>query len=138
MLVAVLMGFLLSILIPFVHRLAPRFSGVIFSILPASIFIYFISLLPVVVSGDGVWVSYSWIPSLGIEISFLLDGLSLFFVLLISGFGFFIFLYASSYLKGHMYFDRFFIYLYLFMSSMLGLVLSGNLISMFVDRRSVV
>ena len=132
MLVAVLMGFLLSILIPFVHRLAPRFSGVIFSILPASIFIYFISLLPVVVSGDGVWVSYSWIPSLGIEISFLLDGLSLFFVLLISGFGFFIFLYASSYLKGHMYFDRFFIYLYLFMSSMLGLVLSGNLISMFV------
>ena len=132
MLVAVLMGFLLSILIPFVHRLAPRFSGVIFSILPASIFIYFISLLPVVVSGEGVWVSYSWIPSLGIEISFLLDGLSLFFVLLISGFGFFIFLYASSYLKGHMYFDRFFIYLYLFMSSMLGLVLSGNLISMFV------
>jgi multicomponent Na+:H+ antiporter subunit A len=132
MLVAVLAGFFLSILIPFVHKLSPRFSGVIFSILPASIFIYFISLLPVVVSGEGVWVSYSWIPSLGVEISFLLDGLSLFFVLLISGFGFFIFLYASSYLKGHRYFDRFFIYLYLFMSSMLGLVLSGNLISMFV------
>ena len=132
MLVAVLAGFLLSILIPFVHRFLPRISGFIFSILPATIFVYFISLLPAVVSGDGIVASYSWIPSLGIEVSFLLDGLSLFFVLLISGFGFFIFLYASSYLKGHKYFDRFFIYLYLFMSSMLGLVLSGNLISMFV------
>lgn len=132
MLVAVLAGFLLSILIPFVHRFLPRISGVIFSILPATIFVYFVSLLPAVVSGDGMVVSYSWIPSLGIEVSFLLDGLSLFFVLLISGFGFFIFLYASSYLKGHRYFDRFFIYLFLFMSSMLGLVLSGNLISMFV------
>jgi multicomponent Na+:H+ antiporter subunit A len=132
MLVAVLAGFLLSAFVPLVHRYLPRYSGIIFSILPAAIFVYFFMHKFSVVNGDGFFVVYNWIPSLNIELSFFLDGLSLFFVLLISGFGFFIFLYASSYLKGHRYFDRFFIYLFLFMSSMLGLVLSGNLISMFV------
>lgn len=132
MLIAVFAGFLFSILVPFVHRFFPRVSGIIYSLLPASVFIYFLTLLPGIVAGEGLWMTYDWIPVLGIELSFFLDGLSIFFVLLISGFGFFIFLYASDYLKGHRYFDRFFIYLFLFMSSMLGLVLSGNLISMFV------
>ena len=132
MLIAVLAGFVLSILVPLVHRFLPRISGLLFSLLPAVLFVYFLSLLPRVVAGEGLWMTYNWIPPLDIELSFFLDGLSLFFVLLISGFGFFIFLYASSYLKGHRYFDRFFIYLFLFMSSMLGLALSGNLISMFV------
>ena len=132
MLIAVFAGFLLSILVPAVHRFLPRLSGPLFALLPATVFLYFIMLLPRVVAGEGLWLTYNWIPVLNIELSFFLDGLSLFFVLLISGFGIFIFLYASAYLKGHRYFDRFFIYLFLFMSSMLGLVLSGNLISMFV------
>ncbi|MFO7923102.1 MAG: putative monovalent cation/H+ antiporter subunit A [Bacteroidales bacterium] len=132
MLIAVLAGFALSVFVPLIHRLLPRISGLIFSLLPAVIFLWFLYLLPSVVAGEGLWLTYNWIPALDIELSFFLDGLSLFFVLLISGFGFFIFLYSSSYLKGHRYFDRFFIYLFLFMSSMLGLVLSGNLISMFV------
>lgn len=132
MLIAVLAGFLLSGLVPLIHRLLPRLSGVIFSLLPAALFAWFLLLLPGVVAGDGILETYRWIPALGIELSFFLDGLSLFFVLLITGFGFFIFLYAGSYLKGHRYFDRFYIYLFLFMSSMLGLTLSGNLISMFV------
>lgn len=132
MILAVLAGFVLSIFIPLVHRITPRLSGIILSALPASLFVYFISQLPAVLLGDGANVVYNWIPALNIQLSFYLDGLSLFFALLITGFGFFIFLYASSYLKGDRYFDRFFIYLFLFMSSMLGLVLSGNLISMFV------
>jgi multicomponent Na+:H+ antiporter subunit A len=130
--IAVFAGFLLSILIPFVHRLMPRISGIIFSLLPLSVFIYLLTLLPSVLADEYIIRSYQWLPSLNIELSFFLDGLSLFFALLISGFGIFIFLYASAYLKGHRYFDRFFIYLYLFMSSMMGLVLSGNLVSMFV------
>jgi multicomponent Na+:H+ antiporter subunit A len=132
MLIAVFAGFLLSVLVPVVHKLVPRISGMIFALLPAVLFFWFLSFLPRLVPLDGIIFSYNWIPALGIEISFLLDGLSLFFALLITGFGVFIFLYASAYLKGHRYFDRFFIYLFLFMSSMIGLTLSGNLISMFV------
>ena len=132
MVFAVVAGFILSTIIPLIHRIVPRISGLIFSILPATLFIFFASKIPQVVAHNTITQSYNWIPSLGINLSFTLDGLSLFFALLITGFGLFIFLYANSYLKGHKYFDRFFIYLYLFMSSMLGLVLSENLISMFV------
>jgi multicomponent Na+:H+ antiporter subunit A len=132
MLITVFAGFLISIFIPLIHKVIPRLSGIVFSLLPAGIFIYLLYHLPGVISGEEMLVHYSWIPELNIELSFYLDGLSIFFALLISGFGFFIFLYASAYLNNHRYFDRFFIYLVLFMSSMLGLVLSGNLISMFV------
>lgn len=73
-----------------------------------------------------------WIPSLGLNLDFKLDGLSLLFVLLITGIGTLVFIYASSYLKGHPYLDRFFGYLMLFMAAMLGLVLSDNLLLLFI------
>src|SRR5690606_26291771 len=50
----------------------------------------------------------------------------------ISGIGCGIFFYARTYLKGHPYYDRFFGYLYLFMSAMLGLVLSDNIFLLFI------
>ncbi len=73
-----------------------------------------------------------WVPSLNINFDFRLDGLSLLFSLLITGIGSFIFIYASSYLKGHHYLDRFYGYLCLFMSAMLGIVLSDNILLIFV------
>jgi multicomponent Na+:H+ antiporter subunit A len=54
------------------------------------------------------------------------------FTMLITGIGTFIFLYASSYLKGNEYINRFYSYLIMFMGSMLGLVLSDNLLTMFI------
>jgi len=72
------------------------------------------------------------VPSLGINLDFKLDGLSLLFALLITGIGACIFFYANAYLKGHRYIDRFFGYLCLFMSAMLGLVLSDNMLLLFI------
>src|SRR5690606_29250261 len=57
---------------------------------------------------------------------------SLIFALMISGIGFLVFIYASAYLKGDRYLDRFFGYLGLFMAAMLGVVLSDNVITLFV------
>jgi multicomponent K+:H+ antiporter subunit A/multicomponent Na+:H+ antiporter subunit A len=78
-------------------------------------------------------VTIPWIPSLGIELSFMIDGLSLFFGLVVSGMGVLVTLYASSYLDDH-YRDhgRFYAYLMLFMASMLGCVFSENLLLLFV------
>src|SRR5690606_31222431 len=59
-------------------------------------------------------------------------GLSLLFALLITGIGTLVFLYASNYLKGHAYLDRFYAYLSLFMASMLGMVLSDNTLLLFI------
>jgi multicomponent Na+:H+ antiporter subunit A len=132
MLIAVLSGFIIAFFAPVLHKIFPRHSGVILSVLPFSLFVYFASFIGKIGPDSGVTFLYDWIPSLGINLSFNLDGLSLFFALLISGFGTFVFLYAHGYLHGHYNFGRFYLYLSMFMASMLGLVLSDNLISLFV------
>src|SRR5690606_3826790 len=85
-----------------------------------------------VANGTTITQHLSWVPSLGVNFDFRLDGLSLLFALLITGIGSAIFFYARTYLRGHPYFDRFFGYLLLFMSAMLGVVLSNNILTLFV------
>lgn len=75
---------------------------------------------------------YKWVPTFGIDFDFYLDGLALLFCLLITGVGSLVFLYSSYYLKGHRYLARFYAYLGMFMTAMLGLVLSNNIILLFV------
>ena len=73
-----------------------------------------------------------WIPALGLNLAFRLDGLSLLFAGLILGIGLLIVLYARYYLSERDSMGRFFAYLMLFMGSMLGIVLSENLIQLLI------
>ena len=73
-----------------------------------------------------------WVPSLGVTLSFRLDGLALMFSLLISVIGFLIVLYTASYFKGHPDVGRLQWLLLAFMLSMLGLVSADNVILLFV------
>ena len=132
MLLAVLSGFLLAIVAPALHRVTGRYIGWTLAILPASLTAYFASLIPEVQTNGSLVLEYAWIPGLGINLNFLVDGLSLVFALMISGIGTFILIYAGAYLAGHKYLARFFVIMLSFMASMLGLVLSDNLISIFV------
>jgi multicomponent Na+:H+ antiporter subunit A len=100
-------------------------------LLPLSLFFYFSQFLGKV-GTQGIAFHYAWIPSAGINFDFHLDGLSLLFSLLITGIGSLVFFYSSYYLKGHEYLDRFYSYLGFFMAAMLGLVLSDNLIVLFI------
>lgn len=78
-------------------------------------------------------IEIPWIPSLGVNLSFLVDGLSLFFGLVVSGMGCLIFFYAAHYLDDHFeHHGRFYSYLVLFMAAMLGTVFANNLLMMFV------
>lgn len=78
-------------------------------------------------------VSWPWIPSLGLHLSFLPDGLALFFALIVSGMGVLVFGYANFYLDDHgTHHGRFYAYLTLFMAAMLGTVLANNLMLLFV------
>ena len=99
------------------------------AVIAAAILLYF---LPAIAGGEAVRVAYAWVPSLGISLSFYLDGLSLVFGVLITGIGAIVLVYCSSYLAGHPHFGRFLLYLLLFMFSMLGLVLADNLVTLFV------
>ncbi|MEC4114473.1 hydrogen gas-evolving membrane-bound hydrogenase subunit E [Myroides pelagicus] len=103
------------------------------SLLPFSIFVYFLIYLTKIKDGVTSLVYTSdWVPSLGISLDFKFDGLSVLFGLLISGIGTLVYLYAISYLRGHPLLHRFLCYLTLFMGAMLGVVTSDNLITLFV------
>jgi multicomponent Na+:H+ antiporter subunit A len=102
------------------------------SIVPLGFLLWFLALLPGALRGD-IWsVSVPWIPQIGVFFSLRADGLALLFAILISGIGMLIFGYGGHYLAGHRYFVRCYVYLVAFMISMLGLVLAGDLITMFV------
>ncbi len=107
-------------------------SGIGTSAITAALFLFFVQYLPTVASGEPVRWVIPWIPSLDINLSFWIDGLSLMFALLITGIGAMVMLYAAKYLAGHKQYDRFALYLFSFMLSMLGLVLADNLIALFV------
>ncbi len=132
MLIAVLSGFILALSLPLTGKIFKGKLSVLLSALPIILFAYFISFMPEVGEGRELRYFYEWVPSAGINLSFHLDGLSLLFTLLITGIGSLVFLYTSAYLKGHEYLDRFYGYLSMFMGSMLGLVLSDNIICMFI------
>ncbi len=73
-----------------------------------------------------------WISSAGLDLVFRMDGLGLLFVLLILGIGLLVILYAHYYLSARDSLTRLNAYLLLFMGSMLGVVLSENLIQLLI------
>ena len=75
---------------------------------------------------------HAWMPALGLDLAFRLDGLALLFAGLILGIGLLIVLYARYYLSERDSMGRFYSYLMLFMGSMLGIVLSENLIQLLI------
>ncbi len=132
MLLAVLSGFIVASFVPFLGRLLRGKLNFVLTLLPLSLFIYFLTFIGPVSRGESPLISYSWVPSVGVNFNFLVDGLSLLFALMITGIGTLVFLYTSSYMKGDRYLDRFYGYLCLFMGAMLGMVLSDNIFTLFV------
>jgi len=109
-----------------------RWPGWLLAIVPAVLAVAFAACLPTIAGGESIRIAYDWVPSLGVRLSFLIDGLSLTFALLISGIGALVALYSGAYLSGHSHFGRFTFYLLFFMVAMLGLVLADDLITLFV------
>ena len=132
MLLAILSGFIVAALAPLFHRAVGRWTGAVLALLPAGLFVWFATFLPLVAAGETARMIFPWLPGLGINLSFYVDGLSLLFALLISGIGTFILLYGGGYLAEDKDRPRFFVLILAFMASMLGLVLSDNLIALFV------
>ncbi|MCH7408613.1 putative monovalent cation/H+ antiporter subunit A [Belliella sp. DSM 111904] len=132
MILAILSGFILAGCTPFISKFIKGKGSLLLPLLPFGLFVYFISYLKEIGEGQTFKFSYEWVPSYGINFGFHLDGLAMLFALLITGVGTLVFTYTTSYLKGHQYLDRFFGYLSMFMASMLGLVLSDNIITLFI------
>ncbi|MFQ5986298.1 MAG: proton-conducting transporter membrane subunit, partial [Thermoplasmata archaeon] len=129
LLIALSLPFLLGPLVPLLRRLGPRAPGWAGLAVGAASF----ALLAVLWTLVGeVLVVLPWIPSAGITFSLRLDSLSLLFGLLVTGIGALIFAYSAAFMAGERVAGPFYLYMALFMGSMLGLVLAGDLILLFL------
>ena len=146
----------LLIIIPFMGMLINLFLGknlgekwVGFVAVGASSLAFLISLLlwAALVAADyeatsvdmPLFTSWIRIPSAGVDIpwQFRVDTLSVTMMLVITGIGTLIHLYAVGYMHGDKRFPRFFVYLNLFLFFMLILVTGNNFLMMFVDWEGV-
>ena len=82
---------------------------------------------------------WTWVEagSLSVSMSFLIDPLSTIMLLVVSGVGFLVHVYAVGYMHGDPGYPRFFTWLNLFMLSMFLLVLGDNYLVMFVGWEGV-
>ncbi len=103
-------------------------KAVILALVQVLAFVYFIVRVPEI----PLHVVWKWVPDLWLNLEFILDGLSMVFALLVTGIGVLVFMYAHAYMKSYSGTDKFFLYLMLFSGAMLGLVLSANLIQLFI------
>ncbi len=104
------------------------------ALIPAGLFAAFVQHAPLVASGQAVQHGVSWVPAIGVDLSLRLDGFALLFALLITGIGTLVTLYATAYFSGKPARERarFVCLILAFMASMIGTVLSDNLIVLFV------
>ena len=122
-----LVGPLMAALKP--HRY--RHSGWLAALVPAVVFGWLLLQAPAIAAGNALSESHGWVPELGLDVSFRLDGLSLLFALIVTGVGAGIAVYTGYYFEDDKRLAYFNVLLFLFMASMLGLVLSDNLLGLF-------
>jgi len=129
--------------IPFIIAIALTFSNIV-SYIPNTVrtwlmsgsmvflFVSFLSFFPDVQANGAIIQSLEWVPELNLSLSFYLDGISLIFALIITGIGAGIVLYAGYYFEDPEEARRFHLFLMAFAGAMLGVVIAGNLITLFI------
>ncbi len=135
----VLVPFLLAPLALAADRFGRNAVALIAGAAPLAALAVLATAMPSVLSGSIPAFRAAWLPFIGLEFHLRLDGLALMFALLVAGIGALVVLYGRFYLAAEDPFGRFFAFLLLFMGSMLGVVLAGNilLIGIFWELTSI-
>ncbi|MFC4731417.1 monovalent cation/H+ antiporter subunit A [Salipiger abyssi] len=128
------------VLLPFIGALVPglmiragRNACATFTAVPTVLALVFLGVMaPGVLDGGTVTAKFDWLPALGLNANFMLDGLGLLFAGMILGMGLLITLYARFYLSGDDPMGQFYTYLLLFQGAMLGIVVSDNILLLLV------
>jgi multicomponent Na+:H+ antiporter subunit A len=131
-LAALLAALVAAALAPLLERRLGRRAAPLLALVPAALFASFVRHVPEISAGGMRTDSLAWIAELGVSLSFRLDGLSLLMALVVTGVGAVVLLYAGSYMEGHPRRGNLLGYLLAFLAAMLGLVLSDNLLGLFV------
>jgi multicomponent Na+:H+ antiporter subunit A len=113
------------------RRLGPR-SFLIAGIAPLAMIIWAATQAGAVLDGTPVVEDWRWAPELGLELGFRLDAFALLMVTLVSGIGCLIFLYSRWYVGDGPGLGRLVANLVGFAGAMLGVVVTDNLLVLFV------
>ena len=132
LLLAVLTPFLGAALTAWVSRLGRLHAAWMAGTATLIALLCLLPLMAASLSGATELQRIAWMPGVGLDLVFRLDGLGLLFALLILGIGLLVILYARYYLSARDSMGRFYAYMLLFMGSMLGIVLSENIIQLLI------
>lgn len=131
--IAVLLPLIFALIIPILYRFFKKIHlGWFVLPVPVVLFIYFLTYISTTQSGNTVIKTFNWMPHIGMNFDIYLDGLSILFSLLITGIGSLVVLYSIGYLDKSERLGNFYCYLLLFMGAMLGVVLSDNIIILYL------
>lgn len=118
-----------AVFMPFLFKKIKLHTGWFVLIVPVVLVSYYASKIGDTASYD----SWIWVADLQLKIDSSLDGLGLLFSILITGIGSLVILYSIFYLdKAKEQLHNFYMYLLLFMTAMLGVVQSDNIMSLYL------
>ncbi|HCN28706.1 MAG TPA: hypothetical protein DIT64_08045 [Verrucomicrobiales bacterium] len=124
---------LLSALAGSLQKLCPKAAPWLLAAGPGLAALWLLAQMPGVSAGAAPAFSAPWVPELGLELAFRLDGLGLLLGLLVCGIGFFIVLYGSAYFEEEpVARGRFFTLILVFMAAMFGLAVADDLLLFFL------
>lgn len=122
--------YLASLVLPFIGKGRRKRTTRVMTGTAAACLLLAACLYPAIDEGGVVRQTLAWMPDLGLNLIFRVDGLTWLFLVLASGIGLLVGIYAAYYMPPEYPLVRFFSLLLAFMGSMLGVVLSGNVIQM--------
>lgn len=126
-----MLPFILAPWVPALYRKAGRRVGFLVAVVPVSLFVYYLGFLGELGS-EPVGFRLPWIPLLGVDLSFALDGFGLLFALLITGIGSLVVIYSTYYLGPREDLGKFYLYILIFMGAMLGVVTADNIVLLYI------
>lgn len=141
--ILVLIPFCMVFILPPIAKISNKLTGWVTLVVPVALFVKYLTYLPKVMHGETVYLNIKWVDHLGINLAFRLDGLSMLFVLLITGIGSLVVFYSNFYMSHHdkSFFyslptqeklGNYFTYLCIFMGSMLGIATSDNIVLLYI------
>ena len=130
LLVVLCLPFVGSLIAAFLPTRAHSTGAILAGSVTLSVAVLSFGFFPKISSQGVVYYTLTWIPELDLNFSLRLDGFAWMFVTMITGIGFLVVIYARYYMSPEDPVPRFFSFLLGFMGSMLGIVMSGNLIQL--------
>jgi len=121
-----------SLFVPVIGKYSDKARNYFVVAIAAVTAVLALSLVPSVWSGNGTATTYtvSWIPQLSAGVY--IDPLSVLFACLVAFFALIISIYSIGYMKGEEGLTRYYYLILLFIGSMIGLVISDNMLQMFI------